>query len=84
VLEASTESATRSRAAGMRKTPGRGQGHALLVIADFNSIHTPPALFGFRSMRRDRPVTVEPFQFSSRWLTNGVKRIENTSLRRVE
>ena len=35
-------------------------------IEDFNSIHKPPVLFRFRSMSRDQPVTVEPFQFSSR------------------
>ena len=29
-----------------------------------NSIHKPPALFNFRSIRCDHPVTVEPFQFS--------------------
>jgi hypothetical protein len=28
------ESATNSRSGGMSKTPGRGQGHALLAIAD--------------------------------------------------
>ena len=51
----------------MRKIPGEGRGHTLLVIADLiNSIHKWPALFSFRSMRRDHPVTVEPFQFSSR------------------
>jgi hypothetical protein len=30
------------------------------------SIHKPPALFNFKSMSRDRPLTVEPFQISSR------------------
>jgi hypothetical protein len=40
-----------------------GQGHALLVISDFNSLDKPPALFSYRSMSRDHPVTVEPFQF---------------------
>jgi hypothetical protein len=49
----------------MRKTPGKGQSHALLVIADFNSIHKPPVLFSFRSMSRNHPETVDPFQFSS-------------------
>ena len=38
--------------------------YALPVIADFNSLHKPPALFTFRSISRDHPVTVEPFQFS--------------------
>jgi hypothetical protein len=41
-------------------------GHALLLIADLiNSIYKLPALSRFRSMSRDYPVTVEPFQFSS-------------------
>jgi hypothetical protein len=29
-----------------------------------NSLHKPPALFNFRSISRDHPVTIEPFQFS--------------------
>jgi hypothetical protein len=37
-----------------------------MVIADFNSIDKPPALFSFRSMSGDQPVTLEPFKFSSR------------------
>ena len=31
-----------------------------------NSIHNQPVLYSFRSMSHDYPVTVEPFQFSSR------------------
>jgi hypothetical protein len=46
---------------GPSKEPWR---HTLLVIADFNSILKPPALFNFRSIGRDHPLTVEPFQFS--------------------
>jgi hypothetical protein len=39
--------------------------HAQLVIADLiNSIDKPPALFSFRSLRRDHPITVEPFKYS--------------------
>jgi hypothetical protein len=36
------------------------------MIADFDSLDKPPALFSFRSMSRDHPLTVEHFQFSSR------------------
>jgi hypothetical protein len=36
------------------------------VIADFDSLDKPPALFSFRSMSRDHLLTVEHFQFSSR------------------
>jgi len=61
------ESATTSRAAGMRKAPGRGRGNALLVIADlFNSLDKPLVLFSSISVSRDHPATVEPFQFTSR------------------
>jgi len=62
----------------MRKAPGRGRGHTLLVIADFNSLDKPPTFLSFRSMSRDHPVTVEPFQFSdrkARWLIKGVKEL---------
>jgi hypothetical protein len=45
---------------GHSKGPGS---HALLVIADFNSIHKTPGLFSFRSMSRAHPATAEPFQF---------------------
>ena len=58
------KSATISRAWGMRKAPQRGQ--ALLVVADFNSIHKPPVLNRFISINHDLTETVEPFQFSSR------------------
>jgi len=33
---------------------------------NFYSIHKPPASFKFKSMSRDHPLTVEPFQISSR------------------
>ena len=56
------KSATTSRARGMRKAPGRSQ--ALLVVADFNSIHKPPASFRYGSIIHDPPVAVGPFQFS--------------------
>jgi hypothetical protein len=50
---------------GYEEGPSKGpQRHALLVVADFNSLHKPPALFNFRSINHDHRVTVEPFQFS--------------------
>jgi hypothetical protein len=36
------------------------------LIADFECLDIPPALFKFRPMNRDHPLTVEPFHFSSR------------------
>ncbi len=59
-----SQSATTSGAGGMRMAPRRGRDHALLVVADFNSIHKPPASFKFNSILCVLPVTVEPFQFS--------------------
>jgi hypothetical protein len=34
----------------MRKAPGKGRDDALQVVADFNSIHKPPALARFGAM----------------------------------
>ena len=48
----------------MRKAPQRGLGHALPVVADFNSLHMPPASFSSRSMILDLAASVEPFKFS--------------------
>jgi hypothetical protein len=34
------------------------------LVKDVNSLHKPPAFFGFRSMSRDHPVPIKPFHFS--------------------
>ena len=42
-------------------TPSRISAKILLI----NCLHKPPACLGFKSMGRDHPAMVEPFQFLS-------------------
>ena len=56
------QSATTSRAGGMRMAPVEGPGPALLMAADL--IHKPPASIRFAPIKHALAVTVEPFKFS--------------------
>jgi hypothetical protein len=56
----------------MRKAPLRGRSHALLVIADFNSLDKPLALFRFRSMRFDYPVYQDLFCLQGLSIFSGI------------
>ncbi len=47
---------------GHEKGPLKGP--ALLMVADFNSIHKPPASISFAPIYHAHAVKVEPFKFS--------------------
>jgi len=48
----------------MMKAPRRVRSNSLLLIVNFNFLHEPPALFGFKSKSLDHPATAKPLQFS--------------------